>query len=61
MSQHRLLTKGVGAAGASESLTDPLVRIAGFERLREPHIALLTAFVEEVHIGSGRACRQYGA
>ena len=59
MSQHRLLTKRVGATGASESLTDPLVRLAPFERLREPHVAPLTAFVEEVRAGSGRAAVPY--
>jgi uracil-DNA glycosylase len=43
---------------ASESLTDPLVRLARTERLREPHVAPLTALVDELR-ASGHAAVPY--
>jgi uracil-DNA glycosylase len=48
-----------GGDAAFEGLADPLVRLARFERLREPHIAPLTVYVEEVRAGSGRAAVPY--
>ena len=43
----------------TERLTDPLARLVRFERLREPHVAPLTAFVEEVRATSGREAVPY--
>ncbi len=51
MSGVRALREEMAGAG----LADPLVRLARLERLREPHIAPLTAFVEELRAASGRA------
>ena len=52
----RASSSGAAAGGVpAASLTDPLVRLARLERLREPHVAPLTAFVEELRASSGRA------